>query len=68
MADTEDSKEILSDEFFGSVRVEAQKFKALVKEMFGVHCETGLYTLRFHAVKHFMEDLDRFGSLELLNW
>lgn len=44
------SKDIVSDELFGSFKVEAQKLKALVKEMFDVSCKTRLSTSRFHML------------------
>lgn len=39
--------------------MEVQKFKELVKETFDAHCDTGLYTLKFHFLDHFVEDLDQ---------
>lgn len=61
------SREIVSDEFLGIVREEIQNFKVLMKEMLDVHCKVGLYTLRHHLLDHFVEYLDQFESLELLN-
>lgn len=60
-------KEIVRDELLGSARVEAQKFKAVVKQIFYMHHETGLYTLKFHLLEHVVEDLDRFWTLEFSN-
>lgn len=57
----------MSNEFLGNFRVEGQKFKELVKETFDAHCEAELYTLELHSLDHVVEELDLFGSLELLN-
>lgn len=62
-----DSKEILSDELLGNVTEEGHKCELLVKELFDVPCQAGLYTLKFHMLDPVIEDMDRFGSLELLN-
>lgn len=62
-----DSKEVLSDEFLGSVRVKVQKFKAFLKEMFEFPCETGLQNLKFYLLEHISESSDLSGSLELLH-
>lgn len=63
----EDSIAIVSGELLGNVSMEAQKFKALRKDRFIMSCEMGLYTLKLHFLHHTVEDVDRFGSLELLN-
>lgn len=60
-----DSKEKRSDDFLGSVEV--QKLKAFVKKTFDAHCEVGLYTLKLHFLDHVVDDLERFGSMKLLN-
>lgn len=49
---------IVSKEFLGSVRVEVLKFKALMEKMFDVHCQMGLYTLKFYFIEHIVQDLN----------
>lgn len=45
-----DSEDIVSNELLGTVRLEVQKFKALMKGTFDAHCGAGLYTLKLHLV------------------
>lgn len=45
----------------------AQTLKVLVEETFDAHCEARLYTLKFHFLYYVVENLDGFGSSELLN-
>lgn len=54
----------MSNDLLGSVRVEVQKFKALMKETFDGQCEMGQYTLKFYLLDHRVEDLNH---LKLLN-
>lgn len=51
----------------GSVRIEAHKLKALGKATFDAHWETGKHTPLFHLVNQYVENYNRFGSLDLLN-
>lgn len=46
--------------------MEAQKFRALVREIFDAHYETGLYTPKFYLLDHILKDLDVVERLELL--
>lgn len=44
-----------------------RKFKEIMKAAFDTHCETGVYTLKFHLPHHLVENLERFGSLKKLD-
>lgn len=61
-----DSNEIVSGELLRKDRVGAQKLKALVKEMFDMHCNTGLYALKRHLLDRVMKDWDRFPCNSLV--
>lgn len=38
----------------------------MLKDILDAHCETSLYTLKFHLLHDLIKDMDRFGCLELL--
>lgn len=38
-----------------------------MKEVFDDHSETGLYMLQFHPLDHIVKDLEKVGSLNVLN-
>lgn len=39
-----------------------------MKDTFDEHCESGLYSLKFHLFHHVGEDVEQFGSLEMLDY
>lgn len=62
-----DNREIVSDEFLKSVKMELKNVKALLKTMFDVHWEARLYSLRFQLLEIVVPDQRWFESVELLN-
>ena len=42
-------------------------FKEHVWTLFGPHCDRGLNTLKFHLLDHLVDDLERFGTIHVLN-
>lgn len=41
--------------------------KKPVCEVLDAHCESGLYTLKFHLLYHFVEGMESSGTLQLLD-
>lgn len=44
-----------------------KEYEKLVEETFDVHFDSGLYTLKFYLLDHLMEDIEKLGSLEMLD-
>lgn len=36
-----------------------------VKNTFGAHCNTGLFTSKIHILHHIIKDLEKFGNLNI---
>lgn len=49
-----------------SIRDQVPELKRLVVKMFQAHCCNGLFTLNFHLLDHLTEDIECFGSIEML--
>lgn len=64
MAETEGIEVIVNDELLENVRAEVLKFKSVLKVVFDARRETGLCTLRFHLLDHFVEQMNRLESSE----
>lgn len=43
-----------------------KRLKVIRKRTFHEHCETGWYTVKFHLLDHSMEDLEKFGSIDVV--
>lgn len=38
-----------------------------MNETFDEHCKTGIYNLKLHLLAHILEDLGKFGLLDVVN-
>lgn len=59
-------RHMLAPQSVNTVQHRIQKLSLLQKNTIDIDCETSHYTLRFPLFDHVVENLDRFGSLELL--
>lgn len=46
-----------------SLRSEIEEFTRNVQRVFGQHCTSKLYTLKFHLPGHLVEGVERFGNM-----
>lgn len=53
--------------FLNTSQHRIQNLNASLKDTYDSYCETGLYTLKVHILHQVVENLDRFGCLELLS-
>lgn len=58
---------IRSEEELVKLEERVKEFKRELVERFDDHCESGLYTLKFHLLDHMVEDIRKFGTLSVLD-
>lgn len=54
-------------EIISEFKKKVQYFKVLTIKTFQDFCVSGLFTLKFHLLDHMVEDMERFGSLQVLD-
>lgn len=44
-----------------------KEFKKMVRDAFDEHCDSGLYTLKYHLLENMVEEIKRFETLSNLD-